>query len=125
MVSLQEHGKIPILKRGSVMNKILSLTTLMMLLCFTPAMAREGLYLGGGLVYNDPQSSDIDFLQAGTGFDFKFGYIRPVALKPTDVSRMTTETPGSGVDFGGFSPIAGLCLVRDPRSSILGVGTIG
>jgi opacity protein-like surface antigen len=69
-------------------------------------MAREGRYLGGGLVYNDPQSSDIDFLQAGTGFDFKFGYnFGPVALEANWMgSSHDDRDPGFGsADFGGFS----------------------
>lgn len=88
------------------MKKILYFSALAILLCFTPAMAREGVYLGGGLLYNIPQSSDFDYLDPAVGLDFKFGYnFGPIAVELNFMGSHHNETsPGFGTaDFSGFS----------------------
>jgi opacity protein-like surface antigen len=114
-------------KKGSAMKKILSLSALIVLLCFTPAMAGEGPYLGGGLVYNNPLSSDIDYLDPGVGLDLKFGYnFGTVALEATLMGSSHNDTdPGYGsADFTGFSLDLRIFLspVYDPNQIYLLVG---
>ncbi len=87
------------------MKKVLGLSTLAVLLFFTPAPA-QGPYLGAGLVYNIPVGSDIKFLDPGFGLDFRFGYdFGPVALEANLMgSRHNDTDPGFGrADFGGIS----------------------
>ncbi len=88
------------------MKKILSLSTLMVLLCFTPAIAKEGPYLGAAVVYNDPVSSDINDIKPAVGYDFKFGYnFGPVAFEGNIIgSSHGDKLQGFGTaDFSGFS----------------------
>jgi opacity protein-like surface antigen len=93
-------------KEGNVMKKIIFLSALAILLCFTPAMAKEGPYLGFGLLYNNPLSSDFNYLDPAIGLDLKFGYnFGPVAVELNLMGSEHDETaPGLGTaDFGGFS----------------------
>lgn len=88
------------------MSKILSFSTLMVLLCFAPALAREGLYLGVGAAYNSPQSSDINDINPAVGYDLKIGYnFGPVALESTLLGSTHSDTlPGYGnAYFSGFT----------------------
>ncbi len=69
-------------------------------------MARQGVYLGGGLQYNIPQSSDFSYLNPAVGLDFKFGFnFGPVAIEFNFMGSNHDETsPGFGnADFSGFS----------------------
>lgn len=94
------------LREVTFMQKILSLSLLAVLLCFTPAIAREGPYLGAGIVYNDPVSSDINDIKPAIGYDFKFGYnFGPVAFEGNVIgSSHGDKLQGFGTaDFSGFS----------------------
>lgn len=88
------------------MKKILSLSMLAVLLCFTPAIAREGPYLGAGAIYNDPISSEINDIEPAVGYDFKLGYnFGPIALEGNIIgSSHSDKLQGFGsADFSGFS----------------------
>ncbi len=89
------------------MKKILSLSTLAVLLCFTPAIAKEeGPYLGAGIVYNSPVSSDINDIKPAPGYGFRFGYdFGPIALEANIIgSSHDDKLQGFGTaDFSGFS----------------------
>jgi opacity protein-like surface antigen len=87
------------------MKKILLLSTVMALFCFSPVLA-QGPYVGFGLDYNNPFGSDIDYLDPGLGLDFTFGYnFGPVALEGNIMgSRHDDTDPGyNDADFSGFS----------------------
>lgn len=109
------------------MKKVLCLSVLAMLLYFTPASA-QGPYLGADLVYNNPLSSDISYLDPGFGVDFRFGFdFGPVALEGNLMGSEHDDTdPGYGdADFGGFSLDLRIFLtpqMDDPNQIYLLVG---
>jgi len=91
-------------------------------------MAKEGVYLGAGLVYNNPQSSDtIDYLDPGIGLDLKFGYnFGRVGLELNLMGSTHDDTdPGYGdADFSGVSLDLRVFLseLNDPNQIYLLIG---
>lgn len=91
------------------MKKIIFLSALAMLFCFTPAMAKEGPYLGVGLTYvNITDSADPYFetVDPAIGLELRVGYnFGAVALEGNFiVSNHDDDFPGfSNGDFSGVS----------------------
>lgn len=56
------------------MKKVLVLALLALGLIATPALAKEGVYFGAGLAYDNIIGSDVDNYKAGGGLNFKLGY---------------------------------------------------
>ncbi len=78
---------------------------MMVFLFFAPAVAQPGPYLGVGVVYNNPQGSDIKFLDPGFGLNLRFGYnFGLIALEGNLMGSNHEDTdPGfSDADFNAF-----------------------
>ncbi len=113
------------------MKKILLLSVFAVLLGFTPAVAREGPYLGAGFSYNDPVSSDINDIEPALGYDFKIGYnFGTFALEGSFIgSSHSDKLQGFGTaDFSGFSLDARIFVfnpLSDPNQFyfLIGIGS--
>jgi opacity protein-like surface antigen len=55
------------------MKKLLLLVVLAVMFIATPVMAKEGMYLGAGLVFNNIVGSDVDVYDPAGGFDLRIG----------------------------------------------------
>ncbi len=88
------------------MKKILLITVLSYLLVASPAMAKEGFYLGAGLTRDQMLSSDLRSLDPAVGLDIKVGYnFGSFALEGNILGSDHGDTrPGFGdADFSGLS----------------------
>jgi opacity protein-like surface antigen len=86
------------------MKKILILAVLALALAASPVTAREGLYMGAGLVVNSLVGNDVDAYDAGTGLGLRLGYnFGQVALEGNLVASDHTTNMGAEATFGGFS----------------------
>lgn len=110
------------------MKRILVLTVLAFALMTTPAMAKEGLYLGGLLMWNDI-SEDVSNLDSGSGWGLRggFGIGRYFAVEGTLFNTEHDGPGGSRPDFTGLTvdakvmfPLSGSNLEPYIR---VGVGT--
>jgi opacity protein-like surface antigen len=90
--------------KGDGMKKILVMGALALALVASPAMAKEGLYLGGGLVINSITGDDLDMYDAGGGLNLRFGYnFGQVALEADLMGSGHTADGYEDASFGGFS----------------------
>jgi opacity protein-like surface antigen len=88
------------------MRRLLFQVCLLAVCLAAPAFAKEGPYLGIGLLYNDPVSSDISYLDAAIGLNVRFGYnFGPVALEANLMGSTHNDSdPGyTDADFSGVS----------------------
>lgn len=72
----------------------------------TPSIAKEGVYLGGGLVYNNMLDSDLNFVDPAIGYGLKLGFnFGSIALEGNLIKSTHDDTdPGYGdIDFTGLS----------------------
>jgi opacity protein-like surface antigen len=99
----------PDAKERNVMKKMILLSALAVLLCFTPAMAKEGPYVGMGLAYvNITSAADpyFDTIDPAIGLDMRVGYnFGAIALEGNFIlSTHDDDFPGfSSGDFSGAS----------------------
>ncbi len=88
------------------MKKLIVLAVLCSVLTAGAAAAKEGFYLGGGLVHNNPLSSDVDFMRSAIGLDLRLGYnFGPAALE-INLIGSTHDDDRAGIRetrFGSFS----------------------
>ncbi len=112
------------------MKKILFLSVLAILLSFTPAMARQGPYVGVGLTYvNITSMADpyFDTVDPALGYEFRFGYnFGPMAIEGNFIGSTHHDSfPGfSDGDFWGWSLDFRFFLLPEPNQLylLLGVG---
>ncbi|HUI68293.1 MAG TPA: porin family protein [Nitrospirota bacterium] len=114
------------------MKKVLLFSALAILLCFTPAMAKEGPYVGVGLTYvNITSAADsyFDTVDPALGLELRFGYnFGPMALEGNFIgSNHEDHYPGfSSGDLTGWSIDLRLFLFPRPQPNqlylLMGVG---
>jgi opacity protein-like surface antigen len=108
-------------KEGNAMKKVILLSALAVLLCFTPAMAKEGPYVGIGLTYVDITSaadSYFDTIDPALGLELRVGYnFGAIALEGNFIFSTHEDTfPGfSDGDFFGASIDARVFLLPIPN----------
>jgi hypothetical protein len=88
------------------MKKILLLAVAAVMFVATPVMAKEGLYLGAGFVYNNILSDDLAFLDPAVGVELKVGVnLGSIAVEGNLIRSTHDDTdPGFGnADFTGVS----------------------
>lgn len=87
------------------MKKLLVLAVLALAFVTSPAMAKEGMYLGAGLVYDNIVGSDVSNYDAGGGGNIKFGYnFGTIALEGDWFKSGHAGKPGyTDADLSGFS----------------------
>lgn len=86
------------------MKRILVIAVLAVALFSTPAAAKEGLYLGGLLMWNDI-SEDVNNLDAGGGWGLRggFGIGRYFAIEGTLFNTEHDAPGGNTADFTGLT----------------------
>ena len=71
------------------MKKLFFFTVLSLALVSSPALAKEGFYLGAGMVFEDITGSDFNVYDPAAGLNLKLGYnFGPIALE----GNWTTST---------------------------------
>ncbi|HEX9136228.1 MAG TPA: porin family protein [Nitrospirota bacterium] len=112
------------------MKKIFLLSALAILLCVTPAMARQGPYVGVGFTYVDITSMAdpyFDTVDPALGYEFRFGYnFGPMAIEGNFIGSTHHDSfPGfSDGDLWGWSLDFRFFLLPEPNQLylLLGVG---
>jgi opacity protein-like surface antigen len=87
------------------MKNYLVLAVLAVALIATPAMAKEGVYFGAGLAYDNIVGSDLNNWDAGGGLNLKFGYnFGSIALEGDWFKTAHSGKPGYvDADLSGVS----------------------
>jgi opacity protein-like surface antigen len=87
------------------MKKLLVLSVLAVALIAAPAMAKEGVYVGAGLVYDNIVGSDVNNYDAGGGGNIKVGYnFGSIALEGDWFKSSHSGKPGfTDADLSSFS----------------------
>lgn len=109
------------------MKKLLVLAVLAAALIATPAMAKEGVYLGAELVYNTIQGSDFDYYDSAGGLGIKVGYnFGSIAIEGNIFKSTHSATGYIDVDFSGASVDARISFsqTNDPDQvyALIGLG---
>lgn len=88
------------------MKKLLLFAVLAVVFIATPAMAKEGPYVGGSFVYSHATGSDIDYgLDDSTGLELRIGHsFGSIAVEGNILSVNQTGAPGYyDADFNGVT----------------------
>jgi Outer membrane protein beta-barrel domain len=102
--------------RAGGMKKVFLLSAVLTLFWSAPATAGKGTYLGAGLAYDRPWSSDVGSFSPGTGLDLKAGHKFGFASVEGDwvSSPHNDNTPGFGkADFYSLSLDLRFFLTRE------------
>jgi hypothetical protein len=113
------------------MKRVILLSALAVLLCFTPAMAKDGPYVGIGLTYVDITSAAdpfFDTVDSALGLELRLGYkFGPIAFEGNFIGSTHDDSfPGSSHgDFTGVSADLRFFLFPEPNQLYLLIGVGG